>query len=594
MKIEVCLMKILVLGNGFDLDHDLPTSYMDFLNFCNYILEMDNPDSSSIKKLKPSQIEYTEILKLSKPVKDAFLTFLRNNHLLNYFNSKLSKQGEHWIDFESEIKYIVNEFKNIEFKLKQSNQNDYVTGANHKIHQILKDLGLSCMDRDTWDEISLSAIHKDLCISLNRFAIALEYYIHVFINNTPITGVSPDIIDFNANKVLSFNYSNTYERVYTGVHWDESIDHVHGVALGNLAEEPNIILGITSNEELLQSYYVEFEKYFQRITKRTGNDYKKWLQPRPRIKQKVEVMFFGHSLDFTDSDIILDLIDHENSTIKIYYYDEDSHQRIVSNLISIIGKEKLIKSVSGANPKIILKNQQKHRIDNTAGIEITRDIHSLYSLYELSNIDIEKLLIKIQQKIELKDLSYFYSQEKAINLFEATKYNSIDFTKKEDFIGICESIDFEKDKNGKLVIYNEHDWYDHSPWGDEIECNKETSLLINEINKANMKRFQKEESAKSYAKILTLETSEEMKDELIEIFKEENPTVEYWKMLEELIPLIYKNKTFEKALAMIEKESLSIAIRSKYAHFYSNYETYCFNISYAEQMAEYNQNDIAD
>lgn len=35
-------MKILVLGNGFDLDHNLPTSYMDFLHFCNYVLEMDS------------------------------------------------------------------------------------------------------------------------------------------------------------------------------------------------------------------------------------------------------------------------------------------------------------------------------------------------------------------------------------------------------------------------------------------------------------------------------------------------------------------------------------------------------------------------
>ena len=31
-------MKILVLGNGFDLDHDLPTSYYDFMNFCNKVL----------------------------------------------------------------------------------------------------------------------------------------------------------------------------------------------------------------------------------------------------------------------------------------------------------------------------------------------------------------------------------------------------------------------------------------------------------------------------------------------------------------------------------------------------------------------------
>jgi len=33
--------RILILGNGFDLDHNLPTSYIDFLNFCNSILKED-------------------------------------------------------------------------------------------------------------------------------------------------------------------------------------------------------------------------------------------------------------------------------------------------------------------------------------------------------------------------------------------------------------------------------------------------------------------------------------------------------------------------------------------------------------------------
>ena len=56
-------MKILVLGNGFDIDHDLPTGYIDFLNFCNCVLDVDNPESTYYSKLKASQIEYINILK---------------------------------------------------------------------------------------------------------------------------------------------------------------------------------------------------------------------------------------------------------------------------------------------------------------------------------------------------------------------------------------------------------------------------------------------------------------------------------------------------------------------------------------------------
>ncbi len=28
-------MEILLIGNGFDLEHDLPTHYKDFLDFCD-------------------------------------------------------------------------------------------------------------------------------------------------------------------------------------------------------------------------------------------------------------------------------------------------------------------------------------------------------------------------------------------------------------------------------------------------------------------------------------------------------------------------------------------------------------------------------
>lgn len=412
-------MKILVLGNGFDLDHNLPTSYMDFLNFCNYTLNMDNPDSQYLGKLKEAQTSYIDILKNCDGIKDTFLSFIKNNHLLTYFNNRINKQGNNWIDFEREIKNIISEFKIIEINLKQSELYSYCTDSNHKVHQVLKDLGLSYVDRDAWDEITLAATHEDLCHSLDNFSLALEYYISVFVNTTPIDGVSPDIINFDANKVLSFNYSDTYERIYGGVRWNESVDHVHGIALSTLGKESNIILGITSNEKSMQSSYVEFEKYFQRITKRTGNEYKNWLQSRLETKENIEIMFFGHSLDSTDSDIIKDLICNENTIVYIYYYDENSHKQIVANLVETIGKESLIKYVSGQKPKIQFIKQKDHQKDNTAGFEITRDIRALYRMYSLSDDEINILLEKIKKRIETKDLSYFYSQKKSISLFEA-------------------------------------------------------------------------------------------------------------------------------------------------------------------------------
>lgn len=80
-------MKILILGNGFDLDHDLPTKYSDFLDFCNCVLSMGTAKYASKKrKLKKSQIPYICKLESDDDLKCRFADLLKNNYLLNYFN----------------------------------------------------------------------------------------------------------------------------------------------------------------------------------------------------------------------------------------------------------------------------------------------------------------------------------------------------------------------------------------------------------------------------------------------------------------------------------------------------------------------------
>ena len=40
MCIDIVGKKILLIGNGFDLAHGLPTSYKDFLDFCKMVREL--------------------------------------------------------------------------------------------------------------------------------------------------------------------------------------------------------------------------------------------------------------------------------------------------------------------------------------------------------------------------------------------------------------------------------------------------------------------------------------------------------------------------------------------------------------------------
>ena len=61
-------MDILVLGNGFDLAHGLPTGYIDFLEFCKSIMPIYKD-----AKEKPVVNYYMEILsdiKINSEIKD--------------------------------------------------------------------------------------------------------------------------------------------------------------------------------------------------------------------------------------------------------------------------------------------------------------------------------------------------------------------------------------------------------------------------------------------------------------------------------------------------------------------------------------------
>ena len=84
--------------------------------------------------------------------------------------------------------------------------------------------------------------------------------------------------------------------------------------------------------------YVMFQKYYQRIVKKTGNKYKKWLN----TTNNVNVYIYGHSLDEPDNDIIEGFVNHKNSKIYIFYYDQKSFNSMVINLIKTFQKDRVI------------------------------------------------------------------------------------------------------------------------------------------------------------------------------------------------------------------------------------------------------------
>ena len=92
---------------------------------------------------------------------------------------------------------------------------------------------------------------------------------------------------------------------------------------------------------------LKFKKYYQRIFKKTGAKYKKWIS----TNKFDNVYIYGHSLDITDKEILEDIIDNAQKVI-IYYLDDTRYSQQISNLIKVLGKQKLIKYVSKTENRI--------------------------------------------------------------------------------------------------------------------------------------------------------------------------------------------------------------------------------------------------
>ena len=67
-------MKILVLGNGFDVDHGLPTSYANFLAFCNAVVNISlYPEAGCFRDLTEIQKKYIKTLTNDDILREQFL-----------------------------------------------------------------------------------------------------------------------------------------------------------------------------------------------------------------------------------------------------------------------------------------------------------------------------------------------------------------------------------------------------------------------------------------------------------------------------------------------------------------------------------------
>lgn len=426
-------MNILIIGNGFDLAHKLPTRYADFLNWIKavkYKMEEDYDMKSFVWKEDNSKIK-----SFINNEEDAFYLsvwkeMIKKNRWVEYFLSSDEYQEKGWIDFETEMSTMIQVVEMVEEKFdkgesfedlqkKQKNILYRLFGRPVNIRE-----KLSCSLKPISEKYHIDNLDKMLEIlemfgafkgnlrikeleieklwsnfveeisnwekDLNRLILLLEKYLCHYILNQEVAIFSPDIKAISVDKVLSFNYTDTYERIYVNDYLNKptiKYDYVHGKAktdsMGN-----NMVLGIDeylSNDKKDKNVkYIAYKKYYQRILKGVGNEYKVWIQKIKEDRDRVvlgyredregvfiqvpinkfpndakhNIYFFGHSLDITDRDIIRDLILNDNVYTTVFYFNKDDLGKKISNLVKVIGQDELIRRTGGSTKTIEFKQQQ--------------------------------------------------------------------------------------------------------------------------------------------------------------------------------------------------------------------------------------------
>lgn len=322
---------ILIIGNGFDIKHGLATKYIDYMNYVKDRI-----------RVKPN-------------------SEMSRNTIYRYF-SVYPSIIDGWIDFETALKMMMKDLEYIFENVYQEEGygDNRITNINRK-DTLFKNLCESMPTVFEFHDFSTFSlgIHKEYSDSfykINKRKVKeyirqqFEAFLDDFSNyllyeyNKKETRLDKQIQEIQADRILSFNYTRTYEK-YGYV--KEQVFHVHGSL-----DDDNIVIGYNDDKEL-ELDFVYFKKYYQTVVRKIQlfGDLHCVLQPTETSAVLPNTFYFyGHSLDITDEDKLQIFFNDKfiiygkeyinKAKYVIFYHSEDDREIKIINLIKLIGKEK--------------------------------------------------------------------------------------------------------------------------------------------------------------------------------------------------------------------------------------------------------------
>lgn len=374
-------MDILLLGNGFDLYHKLPTKYINFLNTVKFLQENFNEtDMQTIGKVFNDERLYGIDSGIKECYEKYYTTYsnfplnieatkklieLADKNVWFKYLSQLINKDITWIDFEKEIEKVVRAFEHYF-------ENEYIEKLNfsdlfaHEVnimhifnffYYVVEEDFVGDTKMHRWElneqfmvqnplnkksylskEKVISFLYNQLIELAEMLNLYLRNFVDVVVEKLKSINMIDEYIDLSqVRDVVTLNYTHTFESIYCK-EIKRNIYHIHGDV------DFNIVLGINSNEndnlETVNTDFLRFKKYYQRVFYKTDIEYLMALKYNDIFDSRNtnNLVVFGHSLDSTDKDIIMDLFMYSKK-ITIYCYNEKAMSDNIINLVNIYGRE---------------------------------------------------------------------------------------------------------------------------------------------------------------------------------------------------------------------------------------------------------------
>lgn len=374
--------RLVIIGNGFDLAHGLPTSYGHFIDdfWKNFRL---NHKSDEYQEFVVTNDSFTGYYERQKPINN-FRDFKQNlsdyckdylyifydedcvaSHGLkeifrfkNDFFLKINNESiENWVDIENlyfrELKKIVNKSTDItktqEFLKKEQVKNVKKLNEefekiknlfeNYLIKNVIDIYSFQHFSGENQEFFKILELLKPISKLSNEQNVLKEFNKKEDQEEIEIK-FKEELINIIINQVylLSFNYTFTGQKYQSLLKNDERIEskinYIHGV-VGNITENK---INFGFGDEMDDDYKIienindnEFLRNFKSFHYLQNSNYNNLLSFVEN--EKFQVLILGHSCGLSDRTLLNTIFEHENCrSIKVFYHEiKDENGKVIKD-----------------------------------------------------------------------------------------------------------------------------------------------------------------------------------------------------------------------------------------------------------------------